>query len=162
MGSGLEGGSGEKPARYGAKALILEGGRILCLRKQGEIGTYLVLPGGGQNPGELLPDALRRECREELGAGVEVGRIRYLQEYIGNNHGFRDVHGGLHFVNAYFECRLVDEPGTHPLEPDAGQIGWEWIEIASLATLSFYPRILADRLPRDAAGADFAYLGDSV
>lgn len=154
--------SGNKPARYGAKALILRAGSLLCLKKRGDIGTYYVLPGGGQNPGELLPEALRRECREELGATVEVGRIRYLQEYIGNNHGFKDVHGGLHFVNAYFECRLVEEPGTFPLEPDAGQVGWEWIALASLAALPFYPRVLADRLPRDSDATDFAYLGDSV
>jgi hypothetical protein len=41
-------------------------------------------------------------------------------------------------------------------------VGWEWLDLAALAALPFYPRILADRLPRDAAGADFAYLGDSV
>lgn len=151
-----------KPARYGAKALIMERGRILCLKKQGDIGAFYVLPGGGQNPGELLPEALVRECREELGARVEVGRIRFLQEYIGDNHDFRDVHKGLHFVNAYFECLLLEPAGTHPLEPDEGQVGWEWLEIGSLASLPFYPRVLAARLARTGGSEDFAYLGDSV
>lgn len=151
-----------KSARYGAKALILDGNRLLCLRKQGEIGTYFVLPGGGQEAGELLAEALARECLEELGARVEVGRLRYLQEYIGDNHPFKEVHGGLHFVNVYFEGRLLDAPGTHPLSPDAGQVGWEWLPLESLASLPFYPRVLADRLTRPDSPSDSLYLGDSV
>lgn len=151
-----------KSARYGAKALILQDGRILCLRKRGDIGEYFVLPGGGQERGELLPQALERECREELGARVEVGRIRYLQEYLGDNHGFRAVHGGLHFVNAYFECRLLDPPGILPLAPDVGQVGWEWLDVQALETLPFYPKVLASRLRSSRVDGDFAYLGDSV
>ena len=151
--------------RYGAKALILEGGKLLCLRKRGDIGDFYVLPGGGQLPGELLPQALERECREELGARVDVGRLRYLQEYVGDNHVFRPVHGGLHFVNAYFECRLKDTPGTLPLEPDAGQVGWEWLAVEALGGLPFYPRVLAARLASHDTGGEGdgpAYLGDSV
>lgn len=151
-----------KPARYGAKALIVENGKILCLRKEGDIGLYFVLPGGGQNPGELLDQALARECREELGAKVEVGRLRYLQEYLGSNHGFKAVHGGLHFVNAYFECRLLESPGTAPLEPDAGQVGLEWLPLADLAALPFYPKVLATKLTSTDPADDFGYLGDSV
>lgn len=158
--------------RYGAKALILEAGRLLCLRKQGDIGLYYVLPGGGQHLGELLPDTLVRECREELGARIEVGRFRYLQEYIGDNHGFRDVHKGLHFVNAYFECRLLDPPGTWPQEPDAGQVGWEWLAVADLPALPFYPKVLSARLAQaaqtvhpgeqESGEGESGYLGDSV
>ena len=167
--------------RYGAKALILEAGRLLCLKKQGDIGLYYVLPGGGQHLGELLPDTLARECREELGARIAVGRFRFLQEYVGVNHGFRDVHGGLHFVNAYFECRLLDPPGSLPQEPDFGQVGWEWLPVADLTSLPLYPKVVAARMAAAAgqagqgsgtgAGAaeagsgesgDAAYLGDSV
>lgn len=140
----------------------MDDGRLLCLRKRGDIGTYYVLPGGGQEGGELLPATLARECLEELGARVEVGRLRYLQEYIGANHGFKDVHGGLHFVNAYFECRLLDAPGAFPLKPDAGQVGWEWLPLESLGTLPFYPRVLAERLRPGGAGGENPYLGDSV
>ena len=101
--------------RYAAKALIIEKERLLCLRKEGDIGKYYVLPGGGQEPGELLPDTLARECLEELGAKVEVGRLRFVQEYVGDNHLFKDLHGKMHFVNLYFECRLLEPALTHPL-----------------------------------------------
>lgn len=148
--------------RYAAKALIIEDGRILCIRKQGDIGGYYVLPGGGQDPGELLAETLRRECLEELGARVEPGRIRFVQEYIGANHLFKDLHGGMHFVNLYFECRLLDPVLSHPLSPDAGQVGLEWLGIGDLREAAFFPRALADALGRGGPGDGVAYLGDSV
>jgi 8-oxo-dGTP diphosphatase len=147
--------------RYAAKALIIENGRLLCLRKQGEIGGYYVLPGGGQDPGELLAETLRRECREELGAEVDVGRLRFVQEYIGNNHLFKDVHGDKHFVNLYFDCRLLEAPLTHPLSPDAGQVGLEWLEVGKLGEAAFFPRVLAGELAREPLDGAI-YLGDSV
>jgi 8-oxo-dGTP diphosphatase len=147
--------------RYAAKALIIEAGRLLCLRKEGEIGKYYVLPGGGQDPGELLTETMRRECLEELGAKVEVGRLRFVQEYVGNNHLFKDVHGRMHFVNLYFECRLLEPALTHPLSPDAGQVGLEWLDIDRLGEAAFFPRVLAGRLGPAEAG-ETVYLGDSV
>lgn len=161
--------------RYAAKAIIVEDGRLLCLRKRGDIGVYYVLPGGGQNPGELLPATLRRECLEELGAQVEPGALRFVQEYVGGNHLFKDVHGGRHFVNLYFECRLLERPLTRPLIPDAGQEALEWLPLDQLSEAAFFPRVLAGRLgidrsqgadPRadaqDGPGRGIAYLGDSV
>jgi 8-oxo-dGTP diphosphatase len=156
----------EPVLRYGAKALIFDvdaagRARILCLRKQGDIGLYYVLPGGGQNPGELLSETLRRECEEELGAAVEVGRLRYVQEYIGDNHEFNAVHGGRHFVNLYFEARLLEQPGSRPMQPDAGQVGWDWLDSAKLSDFPFYPRALARALNGN-SGDGPHYLGDSV
>ena len=156
--------TGAQILRYAAKAVIIEGNRLLCLRKQGDIGGYYVLPGGGQEPGELLQATVIRECLEELGAQVEVGRLRYVQEYIGSNHLFKDVHGKMHFVNLYFECRLLEPPLTRPLSPDAGQVGLEWLDVATLGEAAFFPRVLAPQLavPGNAGDTGPAYLGDSV
>jgi 8-oxo-dGTP diphosphatase len=151
--------------RYAAKALIIQEGRILCLRKQGDIGLFHVLPGGGQNPDELLPETVHRECREELGATVAVGALRFVQEYVGTNHEFAHVHGGRHFVNLYFECRLLEPLGTHAMEPDPGQVGLDWLDVQALASMSFYPRVLAGILAQGQAleaSAGPIYLGDSV
>jgi 8-oxo-dGTP diphosphatase len=152
--------------RYAAKALIIEDERLLCLRKRGDIGVYYVLPGGGQNPGELLPATLERECLEELGARVEPGRLRFVQEYVGRNHLFKDAHGGMHFVNLYFECRLLERPLTRPLSPDAGQEALEWLPLDRLADAAFFPRVLVGHLQVALSGKypaeGPAYLGDSV
>lgn len=148
--------------RYAAKALIIEKDRLLCLRKQGAIGGFYALPGGGQHPGELLTGTLLRECLEELGARVEPGRLRFVQEYIGENHLFRDLHGGMHFVNLYFECALLEPVLTHPLSPDEGQVGLEWLEISRLGEAAFFPRSLATALASGYREGPVSYLGDSV
>jgi 8-oxo-dGTP diphosphatase len=147
--------------RYAAKALIIEDARLLCLRKRGDIGAYYVLPGGGQEPGELLPETLARECLEELGARVEPGPLRFVQEYVGRNHLFKAVHGGMHFVNLYFECRLLERPLSRPLSPDQGQEALEWLGLDRLSEAAFFPRALAGRL-REPFPEGVAYLGDSV
>jgi 8-oxo-dGTP diphosphatase len=147
--------------RYAAKALIIEAGRLLCLRKRGDIGVYYVLPGGGQEPGELLPEALARECLEELGARAEIGPLRFVQEYVGRNHLFKQAHGGMHFVNLYFECRLLERPLTRPLVPDQGQEALEWLDLDRLPEAAFFPRNLAGRL-HGPFPEGVAYLGDSV
>jgi len=56
-------------------AAIVSDGRLLaaCRAYPPELAGRWELPGGGVEPGESEADALRRECREELGTDVEVG-----------------------------------------------------------------------------------------
>ncbi|TCK26539.1 NUDIX domain-containing protein [Pseudonocardia endophytica] len=59
-------------------AAIVRDGRLLvaCRAYPPELAGRWELPGGGVEAGEREPDALRRECSEELGADVEVvGRV---------------------------------------------------------------------------------------
>jgi hypothetical protein len=79
------------------------------------------------------------------------------------------VHKGRHFVNLFFEVRLLEPPETHVLAPDDGQVGLAWLNISELTRQPFFPRVLAARLLEmpsnpDAAveNLDGTYLGDSV
>lgn len=78
------------PVRNSAKALIIRENQLLCTKNKDQWGVFYLLPGGGQEPGENLPDTLRRECREEIGAGIVIGELRYIREYIGKNHEFAE------------------------------------------------------------------------
>ena len=67
-----------KSPRVSARALILRGNSLLAIRAKDAHGEFFVLPGGGQNHGETLPEALLRECREELGVEIEGVRINLV------------------------------------------------------------------------------------
>jgi 8-oxo-dGTP diphosphatase len=59
-------------------AAIVRAGRLLAQRRAtpSELAGRWELPGGQVEPGESELDALRRECREELGARITVtGRV---------------------------------------------------------------------------------------
>jgi 8-oxo-dGTP pyrophosphatase MutT (NUDIX family) len=59
------------PRKLDARAVIQdEAGRVLFLRSR--YADRLLLPGGGLDQREHLDEALRRECREELGAEVQI------------------------------------------------------------------------------------------
>jgi 8-oxo-dGTP pyrophosphatase MutT (NUDIX family) len=72
----------EPGIRNGVRAVILRERQLLLLRKAYEDGSErYVLPGGAQDAGETLTDALQRECREEIGTEVTVSGLLYLADY---------------------------------------------------------------------------------
>ena len=85
----------------GAFALIRDGqGRLLMVKNNYE-GIYKYgIPGGGQNRGETLEQAVVREVEEETGLVVEVCRYLGLIERI-------EPGWNLHLLCHQFECRVV-------------------------------------------------------
>jgi hydrolase, NUDIX family len=55
--------------RVSVKGLIYDDGKLLFVRERSNTWD---LPGGGLEHGEGIAEALRRECREELGAEIEI------------------------------------------------------------------------------------------
>lgn len=55
--------------RVSVKGLIYDDGKLLFVRERSDTWD---LPGGGLEHGESIAEALRRECREELGAEIEI------------------------------------------------------------------------------------------
>ncbi len=100
-------------------------GRILIAQRpiEGMLGGLWEFPGGKREPGESLPDCLRREIREELGIDVAVG------QQIGTVR-----HAYSHFrITLYaFECRHL---GGEP-QPIACA-DWAWVTLGELDTFAF-------------------------
>lgn len=150
-----------KPIRNSAKAIIIQKGNLLVTKNKDHLGTFYLLPGGGQEPGETIHDALRRECLEEISAEVEIGELRFIREYIGKNHEFREFDSDIHQIEYMFLCSL--KPGSklsNGSVPDCNQIGVEWLEIQRLGQYRIYPKALASVIKADGQLSSRIYLGD--
>jgi len=149
-----------EPIRNSAKAIIIKDGHLLAIKHMDDEGPWFALPGGGQDHGETLAQALERECQEEIDIGVHVGKLRYVREYIGKNHEFRDKDVDSHQVEFLFECHLKEDhfPGMGA-NPDLGQVGIVWLPLAEIESVRIYPKILRNMLVADVKEADI-YLGD--
>ncbi len=121
----------EVPHYLVTAAVIHRNGQVLIARRpsEGLLGGLWEFPGGKVEPGEELPDCLRREICEELGAEVAVG------EKVGV---FRHAYTHFKVTLHAFHCQLnVGEP--QPIQ--ASDLRW-----VSLNQLADFPMGKIDRL----------------
>ena len=150
-----------KPIRNSAKAMIVEGDRILCIKMKDDEGFYYILPGGGQEAGEPLLDALKRECGEELSIDVTVHDLRFVREYIGKNHEFAEFDADVHQVEFMFSCTLKqDSEIKNGTNPDKGQVGFEWLSLDRLEDYRLYPKVLRPLIRGSRQDSPPVYLGN--
>ena len=114
------------PLIHVVAAVIVRGGRYLITRRQKGVHLegYWEFPGGKVDPGESDEAALVREIREELDAGVKVGRL-----VLATTHHYPERSVSL----AFYECALTSEP-----RPLLGQ-EMRWVSPPNLRSLAFPP-----------------------
>jgi ADP-ribose pyrophosphatase YjhB (NUDIX family) len=145
--------------RNAARALIVRDDRILLLRKQGySDGERFALPGGGQDPGETLRQALLRECQEEIATRVLIHDLVHVADYFKVRD--TDPPSTRHLVEFLFRCEVQDTyvpmNGEHP---DKHQVEVVWVPLDALPDIPLYPRSLAAFLGRRSAAAAGIYMG---
>ena len=117
--------------RTAAKALIIKEGRMLAVRISDGRESWYIMPGGGQEAEEQLPDAACREVAEELGIRVAVKDLAFVIE---------GVHGeSFHRVDLVFLCEYLGEIEDARLQGDTQQVGYDWLDIRTLNTAPLYP-----------------------
>lgn len=145
--------------RNTARAVIVRESHILLLRKSGQPrGEWYALPGGGQETGESLVEALERECLEEIGSAVGVGRLAHVAEFCKR----RDTQppSKRHLVEFFFHCHVPDDyrPQNGP-KPDKHQVEVVWMKLEALPSCKIYPQYLATCLPASGSRDQDFYLG---
>ena len=116
--------------RTSAKAVIIRGGKLLAIKLGDGMEEWYILPGGGQDSEETLPEAVEREVREETGLAVKCRDLLFVIE---------GVHGeDFHRVDLVFSCDYLGE-ASGDRHGDTNQIGFDWLEISKLNTLPLYP-----------------------
>lgn len=117
--------------RTSAKALIIRDGKMLAIRLQDGQESFHIMPGGGQEPGEPLPEAVAREVAEELGVRVRVGELVFVMEGTQGEP--------FHRVDLVFRCEYRGEIEQAALHGDTNQVGCDWLDIATLNHSTLYP-----------------------
>ena len=146
------------PIRNSAKAIVISEGRILLNRCTSRFGEYFALPGGGQNPGETLLEAVKREVLEETGYSVTPLRLSGIYERIAQRPGFGEDNlcHKLYFI---FLCKLVNDRPQKPTEHDKFQIGLEWVNLKDIATSNMFPHAIRDNIPALIGAGETIYIG---
>ncbi|MET0103158.1 MAG: NUDIX domain-containing protein [Sedimenticola sp.] len=133
--------------RNAARALIVRQEKILLLRKEGGgRGERFALPGGAQDPGETLKDALNRECEEEIGTRVEIGDLIHVADFF----KLRDTQPPTrrHLVEFLFQCTVADDyTPRNGHRPDKHQVEVIWAELNRLPHIPLFPQYLSSCIP---------------
>lgn len=108
-----------------ATALVRRGNEILLVasRYPNHPEPLWNLPGGRQQPGELLVQTALRELHEETGLQGTVQELCYVSESYDDD---------THFINATFAVNAQGEPGLPLIEGDH-VVEAAWVPIETLA-----------------------------
>ncbi|HEY6325374.1 MAG TPA: NUDIX domain-containing protein [Candidatus Cybelea sp.] len=108
-----------------ATGLAVRDGRVLLVasRYPNHPQPLWNLPGGRQQPRELLEETVVREVFEETGLRVEVGELAYVSE---------SYDGVTQFMNATF-CVVPTPPFDGAREGSDHVVAVEWVPIDQLA-----------------------------
>ncbi|MBI3573107.1 MAG: NUDIX domain-containing protein [Candidatus Kerfeldbacteria bacterium] len=129
------------------RAIIIQAGKILLIKRIKPEETYWVLPGGGVETGESHADAIKRECVEELGLTVNVNDLFFRKT--SEKPETKDQ------VEIFYLCDVVSGQlgtGQGPeFQRDTHYVGkYEptWVDISQIAKLNFKPYDIRDLLAK--------------
>ena len=143
----------KRQIRNAAKALIIKDGKMLAIKISDQKEEWYIMPGGGQNAEELLPEAACREVAEEMGIQVDVKDLVFVVE---------GAHGeSFHRVDLVFLCEYIGEIANPVLQKDTNQVGYDWLDIKTLNQAPLYPSKLRRQIMNLYEGKKYkVYLGN--
>lgn len=139
--------------RTSAKAVIIQDGKLLAIKLNDGEEEWYILPGGGQDGEEMLPQTVEREVREEAGIEVKCKDLLFVIE---------GVHGeNFHRVDLVFSCDYLGQAQNAILHNDTNQIGFDWLDLSVLNRLPLFPSKLRRPIMNFYEGKEYTkYLGN--
>ena len=120
-----------RQVRISAKAVVIQEGKLLAIKLNDGKEEWYILPGGGQESQETLPETVKREVREETGIHVACKDLLFVIE---------GVHGeDFHRMDLVFSCECSGAVSDAALHCDRNQVGIDWLDISQLNKLPLYP-----------------------
>ena len=125
---------------YRVAGICIQNGKVLLQKPTND--TAFAFPGGHVSFGETNEQTLVREFREEIGADITVGELKWVGEVF-----FPWGNKPCHQICLYY---LVDIPsenipqegtfmGKEQLEGRSFQLGFHWIPLDELNSIEVYP-----------------------
>jgi ADP-ribose pyrophosphatase YjhB (NUDIX family) len=125
--------------RNAVRAVITQDDSVLLQRKIDDNGTErYALPGGAQEHGERLTEALQRECEEEIGTRVKVIDLLFVGDYFKPRETSPPTTRQL--LEFLFICSV--DAGYQPQNgprPDKHQVEVVWVPFDSLDGINLVP-----------------------
>ena len=139
--------------RTSAKAVVIREGKLLAIKVNDGKEEWYILPGGGQDSEETLPETAEREVREETGIHVQCKELLFVIE---------GVHGeDFHRIDLVFSCEYIGEAPDVVLHNDKNQVGMDWLAVSELNKLPLYPSKLRRAIMNFCEGKEYKkYLGN--
>ncbi|MGD8801575.1 MAG: NUDIX domain-containing protein [Gammaproteobacteria bacterium] len=125
--------------RNAVRAVIFSNDSVLLQRKIDDDGIERYsLPGGAQEQGERLADALQRECEEEIGTRVKIIDLMFVGDYF--KVKTTDPPTTRHLLEFLFACSVDSDyqPANGP-HPDKHQVDVVWMPIENLTDINLVP-----------------------
>ncbi len=124
--------------RNSGKAIIFRNGKMLVTKIKDQDDVFYIMPGGGQESGETLEEAVKREVAEEFGLQVEPKSLEFVIEGVTGE--------AFHRVDLVFLCEYIKEIPNAEITGDYNQIGFEWLPIDNLVNEPLYPSRLRKQI----------------
>ena len=130
----------DRTVRNAAKALIIKDDKMLAIKISDGKEEWYIMPGGGQDVEELLPEAV----------------VKDLAFVIEGLHGEK-----FHRVDLVFLCEYIGKLENAVLQSDTNQVGYDWLDIKTLNTTPLYPSKLRRQIMNLYEGKAYkVYLGN--
>ncbi len=121
------------------RAIMIEGESLLLIKRDKNDEQYWVFPGGGVENGENHQQALQRECKEELGVDVLIGKLILENNFPqGNENAQKEF---------FYECEIIggklgtgDGPEFERDSHSDGTREIQWINLNALDEYDIRPK----------------------